>query len=1008
MGGMRHMKPGSLSVILLLSLLSTNALWAQQPQINAGGIVNAGSYSQPGVLAPGVIFSVFGTALSDGSIAGAASVPLPERLAGARLLVNGTPAPLFYAAPTQINAQFPVELTGLVSVQVEVQRSTGTVTSPVAMVPVAAVSPAIFTWDQNGSGPGAIVRNSDFSKICPAGRSDCAANPAVRGEPIAIFMTGLGAVNGPWASGQAATAAAPTTATTAVTIGGVPATVLYAGLAVGFVGLYQVNVAIPRGISLTDSVSLQVGMGEERLVFCPVGSTQCQAVAYPEFIGADWQIFCPPGSATRTARCTALPPGELDTSRAVALPAGYTLQRQLSNTVTIATANFPHSIPAGGGPLGGIITTLATDPASSATVYAGTAGGGIFKSTDAGQSWTAANSGLTDPEVTVVAIAPSSPETFYAGTAGSGVFKSTAGGQSWSPVNTGIADRNIQALAVHPANPNTIYAGASLLFKSTNGGESWETVNCDVLPSRCSSIRSLAVDPTGTVYVGKASFGVFASNDSGRTWRVINDGSCPSQPTRCFQLGSQTGAINALAIAGAVYAATNVGILKFNGLQWTVTPACPGRIDQRGFCLESVQFQSLAIDPTNPDTVYVGTSGGVSKTTNGGGSWTAVNSGIQAITPQPLVQALAVDRNNPSVVYAGSGTGTGVFKTTNGGDSWSVINSGLTAADAPSLAVDPVNSSTVYAGAVGRGIFKSTTGGQNWVSRNSEIVLPGAIAIDPTNPAIIYACCNIFSQQPLSKTTDGGQSWISLNGGGTRLVIDPANPATLYGGSLGLVGSSVGGGLSRSIDGGQNWTTLTSSLPGSTSSLGLAIYALAINPLNTSTLYAATSSGVLKTTDGGVTWTTVNSGLPRGVLQTPNFNIQGRPLLPLAPTEPVQALAIAPANPTSLYAGTPRGVFKTTNGGQSWTASGLATQSLYTFAISPANPSTLYAGTQDGGVFQSTDGGQTWASSGSLASPVQALAVDPANPSILYAATQGGGGSKSNHGGQNWQPTGTE
>ena len=191
--------------------------------------------------------------------------------------------------------------------------------------------------------------------------------------------------------------------------------------------------------------------------------------------------------------------------------------------------------------------------------------------------------------------------------------------------------------------------------------------------------------------------------------------------------------------------------------------------------------------------------------------------------------------------------------------------------------------------------------------------------------------------------------------------------------------------------------------------MGLAVYALAIDPLNTATLYAATSSGVLKTTDGGSTWTTVNSGLPKGVVQTPNFSrFSGQPLAPLAPTDPVQALAIDPTNPATLYVGTPRGVFNTTDGGQSWMASGLATQSVYTFAIDPANPSTIYAGTQDGGVFKSTNSGQSWSSSGSPTAPIQALAIDPSDPNILYAATFGGGVLKSTDGGATWQPTGSD
>ena len=827
-------------------------------------------------LAPGVIFSIFGTSLTDGTTAEVARTPLPTRLAGARVLVNGTPAPLFFASPLQINAQFPVEeVTGPASVQVEVNTPNVTVTSEPATVTVGSASPGIFTWDQNGIGPGAILRNSDFGAICPQGRTDCPPNFAGLGEVISIYMTGLGAVDGPWVSGQVDEVALPTRETPIVTIGGKEAPVLFSGLAAGeapvllsnlaagSVGLYQVNVAVPRGISVTDTVSLQVGLGKERFVFCPSGITECSVVS-PEFagVGEDWQIFCPPGISSGTSGCSALPPGEVDSSQAILLPQGVTFRPPTRNTVTIATSKFPGSIQAGGDPVGGIITSIAIDPTNSSTVYAGTAGGGIFQSSDEGQSWTATNSGLTDSGVNVVAVAPSSPETLYAGIVGSGVFKSTDGGQAWSPVNTGLTFRRIRALAIHPANPNIIYAGASVLFKSSNGGERWDTVNCDVLRSRCSSIRSLATDATGTVYVGTASRGVFKSTDGGQTWTDIGDGSLTGiggSPEGLDMGSGTTGSIHAMVInpsnPGTVYAASDGGVLKTTtgGQTWTVT-SCFGLELGDGFCFPG--SISLTIDPTGT-LLYAGTqSSDVHKTTDGGDSWASVSSGIQEVTPQASIQALAVDPNNPSVVYAGSGTGTGIFKTANGGDSWSVTNSGLTAADAASLAIDPVNSDTVYAGVIGRGIFKSSAGGQNWINVNSEVLLAGGIAIDPTNPAIVYACCNPFSglfgidfgSGSLYKTTDGGQNWVGFSGGGTRIVIDPTNPATLYGGSWGLVGGSggsgVGGFLSKSFGGGQNWTSLTSSLPGYRSGLGLAIYDLAINLSNSSTLYARPAVGL--------------------------------------------------------------------------------------------------------------------------------------------------------------------
>src|SRR5436190_16405019 len=121
---------------LIVFAFYSQELFAQTPQVNDGGIVNAASYAHPTVLTPDVIFSVFGTSLSDGTTASANGAPLPTRLAGARLLVNGVAAPLLAVSPSQIDVQFPVELTGLTSarIQVEVQSTIGTAVSPAATV----------------------------------------------------------------------------------------------------------------------------------------------------------------------------------------------------------------------------------------------------------------------------------------------------------------------------------------------------------------------------------------------------------------------------------------------------------------------------------------------------------------------------------------------------------------------------------------------------------------------------------------------------------------------------------------------------------------------------------------------------------------------------------------------------------------------------------------------------------------------------------------------------------
>ena len=100
------------------------------------------------------------------------------------------------------------------------------------------------------------------------------------------------------------------------------------------------------------------------------------------------------------------------------------------------------------GPEGGDVRALAIDPQTPTTVYAGIWGGGVFKSTNGGASWSAINNGLTE-NVKVLAIDPQTPSTVYAGTE-YGVFKTTNGGANWNAINNGLTSTNVQALAIDP------------------------------------------------------------------------------------------------------------------------------------------------------------------------------------------------------------------------------------------------------------------------------------------------------------------------------------------------------------------------------------------------------------------------------------------------------------------------------------------------------------------------------------------------------------------------------
>ena len=222
------------------------------PRISAGGAVNGASFAAaPGnSAAPGAILSIFGTNLAAETRL-AASLPLPTSLGGAAATISGRPAPLFFAAPDQLNIQVPYDITPGTPISVTVTTALGS--SPAESAPSAAAAPGIFTLDSSGRGVAAALH--------PDGRVINTQQPARRGQTVQLFLTGLGATTPAVPAGAAAPASPParTNATAAVTIGGRAAEVPFSGLAPGFAGLNQINFVVPAATPAGDAIELRVG-----------------------------------------------------------------------------------------------------------------------------------------------------------------------------------------------------------------------------------------------------------------------------------------------------------------------------------------------------------------------------------------------------------------------------------------------------------------------------------------------------------------------------------------------------------------------------------------------------------------------------------------------------------------------------------------------------------------------------------------------------------------------------
>ncbi len=217
------------------------------PAITQAGIVSAASPSSFTALAPGSLIAIYGNLLADDIVpAPGNQFPLPTTLGNASVIIGGQQAPLFYVSPTQINAAVPFGLNTNTPYQLLIQRDLA-LSTPVP-VNIADAQPGAFA-----SGGSAIVQ--DFRGTAPPFLVS-SSTPARAGDALVIYCAGLGPTNPPVADGVASPASptAQVQSPVTVTIGGQNAPVAYAGLVAGLVGLYQVNVTMPAGVTPGNAV----------------------------------------------------------------------------------------------------------------------------------------------------------------------------------------------------------------------------------------------------------------------------------------------------------------------------------------------------------------------------------------------------------------------------------------------------------------------------------------------------------------------------------------------------------------------------------------------------------------------------------------------------------------------------------------------------------------------------------------------------------------------------------
>ena len=241
--------------------VGNQSLALRQPPINvaitSNGVVNAASF-RPGAVAAGEVVTIFGSGFGPTALKGLELTSdrqgITKALGDTRVLFDGVPAPMVYASDGQLSAIVPYAVAGNTSTRLTVEYLG--VQSNTLTLPVAPVSPAIFSLASSGTGPGAIL-NQDFTL-------NTGQAPAARGSIVQIFATGEGQTQPVGVDGKLAVAPLPVPVLpVTVTIGGRPATVVYSGAAPGLVaGVVQINALVPDDVATGASIPVVVRIGE--------------------------------------------------------------------------------------------------------------------------------------------------------------------------------------------------------------------------------------------------------------------------------------------------------------------------------------------------------------------------------------------------------------------------------------------------------------------------------------------------------------------------------------------------------------------------------------------------------------------------------------------------------------------------------------------------------------------------------------------------------------------------
>ena len=544
---------------------------------------------------------------------------------------------------------------------------------------------------------------------------------------------------------------------------------------------------------------------------------------------------------------------------------------------------------------------------------------------------------------------PNNSSIIYTGSPAGGLWKSTNGGQSWSPLADELASIGCSDIVIDPNNSNILYLATGDsdgkdtysigVLKSTDGGMTWSATGLLFNVNQSYTIAKLLIDPNNTqVIYAATSNGLMKTTDGGVNWVTIRSNGFKDIEFKPFN-------------SNTIYA-TNGSSFWFSkdaGTTWSATPTNFG---------SSIGRSCIAVTPADSNYIYIlgslggnGTAddygfGGIVRSTNGGQSFT-----LRSSTPNILGWstngndqggqgwydlALACSPTNKDVIFTG---GINLWKSTNGGttmtncSNWWGSGTGYVHADQHGIEFFPGSGTTVFVANDG-GVFKSTNTGSTWsdISNGLKIAQQYNLGVSQTNPVLTLTGW----QDNGSNLHNGSACGEVLGGDGFECIISHANANEMY-------AELYYGDISKSTNGGASFFNIVNSGGTGVDAEGAWNTPYIQHPTNASTLLVGKSQ-VYRTTNGGNTWSQVGTITNSGNLSK---------------------MAYAPSNPNYIYVTNGNGLWVSTNGSSFTNKTNLLPALNITgFAIDPTNPNIVYcssSGYSSGNkVFLTTDAGNTW------------------------------------------------